>query len=539
MKLICIGLAAALAALVAAASSAASEQAPGFRVGIEAPVTLPVTPAYVAALRDMGIGYVNYFVTNAPGFDRPEAEINAAMMAVCDTLGLDFSLACHHRNPAPETVRAAAANKRFLGVLVDELEHIRLMFPQFAPIDRSDMLADPSTFTSLEQAHDAALAGFRRLRERFAAQGAPGLTATHVWPAMLHMAARAGCTPCPKICKEFYSTVSLAIGMGAARQYSRPLWVDTDMWYYALVPGHPAEEVRANLQLAYWLGADLVYLEGSGYNVVPAGKQGDPFSLVNLVDESHYQLTPHGEMLKAFCREYLPANPRTWTFRDVRPEMAIVRFDDTDFGQKSWGADRLYGTEALRSDRDTAAWLRLWNVLTWGKTGTDAISYFKPSIKQPVQNPRYHQDVIPSYLTDAASAEHRFFVPLNGVVVYDHMVGYDLLKGIPVLFLTGKTVSQETMAAIERCVSEGATCVAWGPLAARHGLAWTRATATVRRGRGRFVLTDDFAAPAAVRSYRRHLGKPDEISYRFGDHQVVLRRVTDNTVDVSVTSPAK
>jgi hypothetical protein len=37
-----------------------------------------------------------------------------------------------------------------------------------------------------------------------------------------------------------------------------------------------------------------------------------------------------------------------------------------------------------------------------------------------------------------------------------------------------------------------------------------------------------------VRHYRRFLGKPDEIRYRFGDRTVVLKRVTDNSVDVRV-----
>ena len=81
------------------------------------------------------------------------------------------------------------------------------------------------------------------------------------------------------------------------------------MWYFQLVPGHPPAEVESNLLLAYWMGADLVYLEGSGYNLLPAGRQGTPFSLVNVISNDRYQLTPHGEMLRRFCREYLPATP--------------------------------------------------------------------------------------------------------------------------------------------------------------------------------------------------------------------------------------
>ena len=305
------------------------------------------------------------------------------------------------------------------------------------------------------------------------------------------------------------------------------------------MPGHPADEVRANLQLAYWMGADLAYLEGSGYNLIPAGKQGIPFSLMTQVDAERYQLTPHGEMLKEFCTKYLPANPRPYTFRDVRPTMAIIRFDDTDVGQKSWGADRLYGTTRLKPDSDTAAWLGLWNVLTHGRTGADGIAYFKASIKHTGDDQRYHQSVTPSYLTEPASAEHRFFVPLNGAVVFDERVEYDRLRGIPLLFLTGKSVSPATLAAIRRCVSEGALCVAWAPLARSSGLTPPAGHSAVRRlGKGRLILTDDFQSPATVTHYRRFLGKPDEIRYTFGARSVALKRVTDNTVDVRV-SPAR
>jgi len=217
--------------------------------------------------------------------------------------------------------------------------------------------------------------------------------------------------------------------------------------------------------------------------------------------------------------------------------MAIVRFDDTDVGQKNWGVESLYGTTNLKPDRDTAAWLGLWNVLTWGKTGADGIAWFKGSVKPPGSSPR---DQVSSYVSEPACAEHRFFAPLNGAVVFDHLVTYDRLKGIPLLFLTGKLLSKETIAAAQRCVAEGATCIIWKPLAAAHGIAQHPSGANVvRHGSGKFVLTDDFQSPETVRHFRRFLGKPDEISYRFAGRTVTLTRVTDNTVDVRITTDSQ
>ena len=489
-----------------------------------------------SALRDLGIGYVGFYVSNVPQAEQPETETTAAMVALCRRLGLQFTLDCHHRDPSPDSVRAAArAGSAFQGVLIDELTHIRLLYPELTGADPAPLLADPAGFRDLLDAYSQTESGLADLNHHFTDLGAPRVIATEVWPSLLHADARAGMTPCPKICKEFYSSVSLAVGLGAALEYGRDLWVDVDMWYFMTVPGHPAEEVQANLELAYWLGADLVYLEGCGYNLAPAGKQGFPFSLMAPTYSEWYQLTPHGEMLKEFCTLYLPAHPRPWSFRDLQPTMAIIRFDDTDVGQKAWEVDRLYGTPNLKPDADTAAWLGLWNVLTWGKTGADGITWFKPSVKHPAENPRYHVQVTPSYLTDPACAEHLFFVPLNGAVVFDHLVSYERLKGIPLLFLTGKHVSAETMEAVQRCVSEGALCVAWGPLASANGIAgWTPGVKVIRHGRGRFVLTDDFQAPRAVRHYREFLGRPDEIRYQFTGRTVVLERVTDNSVDVRI-----
>lgn len=484
----------------------------------------------------MGIGYAGFYVTNTPKWERPETETTATMLNLCRRLGLRFTLDCYHRNPGPDSIRMAAAmGPSFLGVLIDELTHVRLLYPEYTGPDPDPLLADPKRFRNLLDAHDRTVEGLIALREDLMASGAPQVIATEVWPSLLHAAARAGMIPCPKICKEFYSPVSLAVGLGAALQYERPLWVDVDMWHFASVPGHPPEEVRANLEFAYWMGADLVYLEGCGYNLYGGGQQGIPFSLVTQVDDSKYQLTPHGEMLREFCRTYVPKNPRPWSFRDVLPDVAIVRFDDTDVGQKAFGVDRLYGTPNFRSDEDMRAWLALWNVLTHGRTGSDGISWFKPSVPHPKADERYHKEITPSYLSDPAHSEHRFFVPLKGVVVFDHTVGYAKLKGVPLIVLTGKHVSPATVDAIRRCVREGSLCVAWGPLAVAAGLGqWTRGVRAIRYGKGQLVLTDDFEAPAAVRSYRRFLGRPDEIRYRFKGRTLVLKRVTDNTVRVIV-----
>lgn len=525
-----------------AAASHGFGSSEGFQVGIELSTQVPVTHAVEEALRDIGIGFVNYYPVSYPGApDLPAREVNDAMMALCERLGIDFAHSCHQIDPPDQVVvdsvaRAAAAGRgmRYRGVIFDEIEHIRLL-NNASPVP----LVDSSAFQTLDHAHDATIEGYRRLKSRFDSLGAP-VIATHMWPVAHSLAARAGFTVCAKVCKELYSPVSMAIAMGAAKQYGTDLWIDCDLWMWDLIPGHPPEEFRSNLLMAYWLGADLVYVEGCGYNLRPAGNQGIPFSLMTQITPDTYQLTPHGEVLRWFCREYVPANPRKWTFRDVRPDIVIVRFEDTCHGQRytsDW-PDRLYGSEYLRSDRETEAWFGLWNLLTLGATNRDGLSFFKAWVRPSGYQRAVKNDMAASCLTRPAQSDiHRFFVPLNGVVVYDHLVGYDLLKDVPLIFVTGKRVSGETIAAVRRCAREGAVCVLWGPLVVGHGFAdWSSGVKVIEEGSGRIVLTDDFGFREVYQQIDNLIGRPDRICYRFGDSEVVLRRVTDNEVRVEVGS---
>lgn len=506
-----------------------------FRVGIELPSQIPFPAMTEQALKDIGISYIYYYVYNNWDQEPNPVDVNNEMMAVCDRLGVDFSIGCHKYDPPDDCVREAVKRgARFRGVVFDEFEHVRLLAAE--EYNSPVTLANYSSFTSLEQAYQETIKGYEKTRKHFESLGAECI-ATHVWPVMHHISAAAGWTVCPKICKEFYSTVSLAIGMGAAKQYNRPLWADCDMWLWAMVPGHTPEEVKCNLLLAYWLGVDAVYLEGCGYNLWAAGKQGDPFSLVNLGAPDKYQLTSHGEMLRWFCKEYLPAHPRQWTFRDVKPNIAIVRFEDTCHGQRYVSVlDSLYGSSKLHSDADTEAWFQIWNLLTFGKTGRDGLSCYKVPYASYGYKRNAEKKEVESYLTRPLLAEaHKFFVPMNGVVVYDHLVKYELLQGVPLIFLTGKLVSDETMKAIRRCVSEGAICVAWGPLARKHGFKeWESGVLIVAEDKGKFILTDDFGVAKVYLQIMELIGRPDEIKYRFGEREVVLRRVTDNEVSVEV-----
>ncbi len=131
---------------------------------------------------------------------------------------------------------------------------------------------------------------------------------------------------------------------------------------------------------------------------------------------------------------------------------------------------------------------------------------------------------------------HRFFVPINNVVVFDHLVGYERLNNIPLIFAVGVTLSDGTLDALKRCADEGADIVVWGNLARKYGWEeYREGTVRIPHGRGSIILVDRFSTNALWQYLWPHMGRPDEIRYTFGDHRVVLKRITDNDVDAQLS----
>ena len=94
-----------------------------------------------------------------------------------------------------------------------------------------------------------------------------------------------------------------------------------------------------------------------------------------------YELTPYGKVYQWFVKEYVPAHPRPYTFRDIRPEVAIVRFQTTPAGDRTAQQfpDALYGAANLKTTAATAAWFQIWSVLTHGQTRDEGLSFHNRS----------------------------------------------------------------------------------------------------------------------------------------------------------------
>ena len=95
------------------------------------PSQVPVTPAVEAALRDLGVQYINYYVKPwAASPDDAAVSANDAMLALADRLEIDFAFSCYVVDPPDACVRKALERgKRFKGIVFDEIEHCRLLNP--------------------------------------------------------------------------------------------------------------------------------------------------------------------------------------------------------------------------------------------------------------------------------------------------------------------------------------------------------------------------------------------------------------------------
>ena len=529
--------------LLNTAKSGESRLPQNLEIGLELPSQVPMPACVTDGLKDIGLTYFNFYTASSAGdyntveqiSDAGQQAVANSMVEWCERAGFHFSPAVHWKEIPESALAFYGKNPLCEGVVMDEGEHVRQLNwrPYGAgfgiePWAKVDGL-------SLQEAYEKTLEGLSRTRQHYSSFGMDTVI-TCVWPVMFHTIARAGCGVCPKFMGMSYSPVTAAIALGAALQYQSKFWIDLEMWSQGSGdshPGHSPEEFRSNLLLAYWLGVDHIYVEGAGWNSLPAGTQGVPWNFVTYHSEKVYRLTEFGKILRWFCREYVPSHPRPYTFRDATPEIVIVRFPDTCWGQRYAQAgwpDHLYGAENLHSDARTEAWFKIWDLLTHGSTGTDGITYEKQRIaalKKPY-NPDYSP--VPENV-----ALHPFFSPLNNVAVFDHLAGGPLFATAKLIFLTGITVSAETLQAVGKRVEAGTTCVALRSLAATLAAENSGGgTVIVPRGAGKWVITEDFGDPTVRAQIEPFLGDSQEIRFQFGKHELRLRNVEGDLNQIRV-----
>jgi hypothetical protein len=247
--------------------------------------------------------------------------------------------------------------------------------------------------------------------------------------------------------------------LGAAKEYNAELWFSPDYWLHGWFPGHTVPEYETALHLAYAAGVDNVYTEHS-------------MGMCRIRGVT-YELSPYGQALRKFLDDYLPAHPRDYTYADYEPEVAVIRFPDSDWGQAScyyWKT--LYGAEDLPPTPETGEWMQVFNLLTNGRTDPRAVN---------TNSSAYPRGEWPG------------IIPAPPTAVYDHLVGEEPLRTVRTIFLCGITISPETLTAVRGRVQQGAICFTPARLAPQD--VQRRATALPARiddGKGAWIVVPAF-----------------------------------------------
>lgn len=405
-----------------------------------------------------------------------------------------------------------APGPRALDALIyDEAAHMQLSNNKYSdyPKDTCDLPFFVDTAgMPLEEAYDALTAECVRIRKEHYG-GQIRLTTEQVWPDLFHIFARAGWTAAPKLLKEHLNAVVVSVALGAALQYEARgarFWASPDLWGVMGYPGHPPESLRSALLMAYWLGAERIYVENLDFDRYEARHPGagSKGSLIHWTDPRHYELTAYGRVLREFAKDYAPAHPRPFDWRAYRPRVAIVRLPDGGWGQFDAGAgrpeapsrNRLLGNRLHPLDKPASEWLDVWPILTHGVVKPGAITYHNRAVYPEMQD---------------------FFIPIDSVAVFDHCVEGAVLDSVECFVVCGHALSQATFDAIAERVEQGrAVC-----LIARRLYERCADGASLN---GAWHIIDDFGAPETAAKLEPFLGPPDVARFRFAAHTVEFRK---------------
>lgn len=417
-----------------------------------------------------------------------------------------FRLPGRFFQPSREFVRRCLDSPGFLGICYDEAEHW-IMNGIFVTHGKNSMTEFVPHFydaegDSIEGAYEGNLHNLRELMRanyhEFARppRSDPLICTEHVFPALFHLFARAGIAPFPKYLKESVTPVAAAMALGAARQYGVPTIPCLDLWGPGgNWPGHTPVELTSALRFAYWTGSPMAYVENISYRE----------SLYRSRAEGGHDLTPWGKAVRDFIREYMPANPRSIRQQEFAPEILIVRFPDSDWGQQRKGSyirGDLYGAASIQPDHRTRAWIDAWNLISHGSIPASGLTWHA-----------------------GYRIPYRFFFPANNVAVYDHLAADDsLYRHARLIFLCGIAIPPETLQAVRRSTERGAVTVAlpW-VLPDEEPVPANTPFTESHLGKGHWIVAKDLRSPELRRRLAPLLGRPDELRYVFGKTEVIFR----------------
>lgn len=398
-----------------------------------------------------------------------------------------------HRPKIPqEYMKALRTGKGFMGIMYDEYEHSiinrnlsitlaskgKKILPVFPLSESSDPVEQGELLDSQVREYSEEIRS-----------GANGImVGEHVFPVLFHTFARNGVIPNFKSQKESVSNIQFACAAGAALEYGTPLWNCVDMWFRLTNPGHTADEMFNNLKFAYYAGVNRVYVESAH------------------VFTENGNLNENGKKFTEFSEKFR-GKERSYDVHDYRPEIAIIRYDDSYWGQGDPVAWRkmLFGNKKIKPDYRSKEYLKIFSILTHGETSPGSFSWDKVS--------------------PWSLRKHFSFASLNSTAVFDDRVKKETLEGVKLCFLSGIQISRETLEAVEQLVKEsGLTVVCPKRFAPKDVLARVNGRfSEIADGKGIWIVTDNFCSSKLKKRIAPFIGRKGEIRLTFRNDEIRLK----------------
>lgn len=404
---------------------------------------------------------------------------------------------CHRLDIPDEYVKALGSSGNLLGIMYDEMEHILINRNVSLTMNRKGfknvpLFPIPDTKDVLEQGKilDKQLSDYASGMKN---KGADRFLGEHVFPVLFHKFARNGIIPNFKSQKESCSNVQFSIAAGAALQYETELFNCIDLWFILTFPGHSPEEMYHNLVFSYLAGINRAYVEHGN-------------ALVEKKENDEYEFTEYGKNFRRFADEY-KGKDRGYCVQDYRPEIGIIRYDDSFWGQCDPVAWKkiLFGNKKIKPNYKARELTKAMHLITHGETCPRGLAWNR--------------------ISPWSLRKHRSFLSMNSAVVFDENVTKEKLSSLKLCFLCGYHISDKTLKAVSELVKEnGLTVITTKRFAPEHILQKTKGLCSeVIDGKGKWIVTNRFLNCKIKKAVKPFIGNKGEIRLTFADREIRLK----------------
>lgn len=398
---------------------------------------------------------------------------------------------CHRVNLHPDFVKALTKDENCLGIMYDEMEHSIINRNLTLTINKK---GKHLPVFPLALSKDVVIQGelLRLQLKEFADyhknNGAKRFIGEHVFPVLFHSFAASGIIPNFKSQKESYSVLQYVNAAGAALQYGTELWNCVDLWNYNTFPGHSPDEMYYNLWFSYLVGTSRVYVEGASQFFT----DGKP--------------NKYGEAYKKFATDESRKH-RDYSVQDYKPEIGIIRYDDTYWGQCDPFMWRpiLFGNKDIRVTKTAREFTRAFHVITHGETCRNGLAWDRVS--------------------PWSLRPHKSFCSMNGVAVFDDRVTKEKLMTLKLCFLCGYYISDDTLGAVIDLVkNNGLTVVTPKRFCPEYIRKQTTGSFTeISDGKGKWIVTGNVLSGKTKKSVKKFLGNKGEMKFTYGDKTIRMK----------------